>query len=145
MALFGKKKAVEAKVEEEVTTKKVAATKTTKAKTAAPKKAKTVSTDTAVKAVKEETKTVGKNPYSYRITEKATTLADKNVYVLNIPKTENKTELKKTLEAKYKVTVLKINIVNSPKKEKVSRGRYGMRGGGKKAYVTLKAGDSIVL
>lgn len=143
MALFGKKK-TETKVEE-VEAKKIS-TKATKVKAVkATKVAKEVSTDTPAKAVKEETKTVGKNPYSYRITEKATTLADKNVYVLNIPKTENKTELKKTLEAKYKVTVLKINIVNSPKKEKVTKGRYGMRGGGKKAYITLKAGDSIVL
>jgi ribosomal protein L23 len=141
MALFGKKKSTDA---EAMADKEVKA-KAKKPAAAKAKAGKEVSTDTSVKAVKEETKTVGKNPYSYRITEKATTLADKNVYVLNIPKTENKTELKKTLEAKYKVTVLKINIVNSPKKEKVSRGRYGMRGGGKKAYVTLKAGDSIVL
>jgi large subunit ribosomal protein L23 len=86
-----------------------------------------------------------KNDYSYRITEKATKLSDKNVYVLNIPKTENKTELKKVLQAKYKVNVLSINIVNTPKKAKVSRGHKGMKGGGKKAYITLKAGDSIVL
>ena len=135
MALFGKKKTEETKTEE--APKKVKAVKTVKTK-------KEVSKDTPVKAVKEETK-VEANKYSYRITEKATRLADKNVYVLNIPKTENKTELKKTLESKYKVTVLRINIVNSPKKEKVTKGRYGMRGGGKKAYITLKAGDSIVL
>jgi ribosomal protein L23 len=49
------------------------------------------------------------------------------------------------LQKKYKVTVLSINIVNSPKKTIVSRGRYGVKGGGKKAYITLAAGQSIVL
>jgi large subunit ribosomal protein L23 len=144
MALFGKKKTVEAKVEDakEVKTSKA---KTTKAKTTKKEKA-TAPSDTKVSATpSKEGESVQKNQYSYRITEKATKLADKNVYVLNIPKTENKTELKKVLESKYKVNVLKINIVNSPKKEKVTKGRYGMRGGGKKAYITLKAGDSIVL
>ncbi len=135
MALFGKKKVVDAEIVEEVKTKKVAVKKTETKEVKTPK----------AKAVKATSEVEVKNDYSYRITEKATKLSDKNVYVLNIPKTENKTELKKVLETKYKVTVLKINIVNSPKKEKVTKGRYGMRGGGKKAYITLKAGDSIVL
>lgn len=158
MALFGRKKKVEAEVVEEVKTKKVATkeTKETKTKAAKPavtkakasKKEKAVES-TEVKAVKAKSEVaapvVGKSDYSYRITEKATRLADKNVYVLNVPKSINKISLKKDLQTKYKVTVLGINMVNSPKKEKVSRGRYGMRGGGKKAYITLKAGDSIVL
>ncbi len=85
------------------------------------------------------------NKLSYRITEKATNLSAKNVYVLNVSKDTNKTELKKELAKKYKVTVLGIRMINSPKKLKVSRGRLGFKGGGKKAYITLKAGDSIVL
>lgn len=99
-----------------------------------------------ISAKKEEVvETTEKSDYSYRITEKATRLSDKNVYVLNVPKTANKTELKKGLQKKYKVTVLAINIVNSPKKHKAYKGRMGMRAGGKKAYITLKAGESIVL
>lgn len=144
MAIFGKKKKTEDKVEEaqEVkTTKKTAVKKTTKAKTEKAVEEKTP----AVKAVKEEAKVEGKGDYGYRITEKATRLADKNVYVLNVPKTINKTQLKTDLQKKYKVTVLNINIVNSPKKDKFYRGKWGTRGGGKKAYITLKAGDSIVL
>jgi ribosomal protein L23 len=65
--------------------------------------------------------------------------------VLNVPKETNKIILKADLEKKYKVKVLAINIVNSPKKKKAYRGRLGLRGGGKKAYITLKAGDSIVI
>lgn len=150
MALFGRKKKTEDKVEEvkEVKAKKTAAKSETKATKAPAKKASKKTEETtpvkAVKATKEEVSTE-KSAYGYRITEKATRLADKNVYVLNVPKSTNKTELKKDLEKKYKVTVLGINIVNTAKKEKFYRNKWGMRGGGKKAYITLKAGDSIVL
>lgn len=155
--IFGKKKKAESKVEEvkeTKATKKVTAKSETKATKAPAKKVSTkkeakkeVATEStpAVKAKKEEVVATGKSDYAYRITEKATRLADKNVYVLNVPKTINKIELKKDLETKYKVTVLNINIVNSAKKEKIIRGKWGSKGGGKKAYITLKAGDSIVL
>lgn len=152
MALFGRKKnpATPEATQDEAKASKVVKTKVEKtAKPAAKKVSKketTTETSTpAVKAVKEEVVATGKSDYGYRITEKATRLADKNVYVLNVPKTINKTFLKKDLETKYKVTVLGINMVNSPKKHKAYKGRMGMRGGGKKAYITLKAGDSIVL
>lgn len=161
MALFGRKKKVEAEVVEEVKAPKKAATKDTKeTKTKAEKPAKKVSakketkTETADVPAKAKAPTADapaeKSDYKYRITEKATRLADKNVYVLNVPKTANKIALKKDLETKYKVTVLAINVVNSPKKnfKKNTRNgglQVGSKGGGKKAYITLKAGDSIVL
>lgn len=147
MAIFGRKKKTEEVVEEVKAPK--AATKTAK-KTVAKKVSKKetekeVKTEVAkVDSPKEETKNV-KSDLSYRITEKATRLSDKSVYVLNVPKNINKISLKKDLEKKYKVTVLSINIVNSPKKTKIYKGRLGVRGGGKKAYITLKAGESIVL
>ncbi len=147
MALFSKKQPTDKPEdirhaeESKKVTKKVADKKpVTKTATKAVSAKKSKTSDKAV-----ETKVEGKSDYSYRITEKATRLADKNVYVLNIPKTSNKTELKKVLETKYKVKVVSINIVNSPKKAKMYRGKLGQKGGGKKAYITLKAGDSIVL
>jgi large subunit ribosomal protein L23 len=130
MGLFSRKKTVEAEVVE----------KTTKAKTAK----KSAKTETKAE-VKTENAVAAKSNYSYRITEKATKLSDKNVFVLNVPNTTNKTELKKELIKKYKVTVLGINMVNIAKKAKNYRGRPGMKGGGKKAYITVKAGESIVL
>ena len=139
MALFGRKKAVEAEVVEE----KVAPKKATKTATAKATKAKKESTAKA--EVSTDVKSETTNKLSYRITEKATNLSGKNVYVLNVSKDTNKTELKKELKNKYKVTVLGIRMINSPKKLKVSRGRLGFKGGGKKAYITLKAGESIVL
>jgi large subunit ribosomal protein L23 len=144
--LFGKKKKTEEKVEDKkvetkTATKKAPAKKAVKTKTT---KAKSIEAAPVVKETTDANATV-KSKFSYRITEKATKLSDKNVFVLNVPKEVNKTELKKDLEKNYKVTVLEINIVNSPKKAKFYRGRFGVRGGGKKAYVTVKAGDSIVL
>ena len=150
MALFGRKKKTADDAEAKATAKTAKEEKVVKEKKAKTTVKKTTKAKTEeVKAVKpdsaEATTGNGRSEYSYRITEKATRLADKNVYVLNIPKTINKTQLKLDLEKKYKVTVLNINIVNSPKKVKFNRGKKGTRGGGKKAYITLKAGGSIVL
>jgi large subunit ribosomal protein L23 len=133
--LFGRKK--KAEIVEEKTTKK------TTAKKSAPKKVEKVAKTEAKTEVVKNTDV--KSKYSYRITEKATKMSDKNVFVLNVPKETNKIELKKELVKKYKVTVLGIRMVNIAKKAKVYRGRAGHRGGGKKAYVTVKAGESIVL
>jgi large subunit ribosomal protein L23 len=144
MALFGRKKKTEEKVEETKEIKKVSKSSTKKTS----KKDEGANKDVlAVKsqATKEGASTKEKSDYSYRITEKATRLSEGNVFVLNVPKDINKTQLKLDLEKKYKVTVLNINVVNSPKKAKTYKGRLGYRGGGKKAYITLKAGDSIVL
>jgi large subunit ribosomal protein L23 len=82
---------------------------------------------------------------SYRITEKAARLGNTNTYVFNLETDINKIELKKELEATYKVQVLSINVINTKTKKVFSRGRFGVKGGGKKVYVTLKKGDAIVL
>ncbi len=143
MGLFSRKdkaETEEVKVKAKTETKKATtkkATNTTKAKAEVVEVAKKDADTTAT--------TTAKSAYSYRITEKATKMSDKNVFVLNVPNSTNKTELKKELVKKYKVTVLGINIVKSPKKAKVIRGRIGYTGGGKKAYVKVAAGQSIVL
>ena len=96
-----------------------------------------------VKAEVKEVKPVSK--LGYRITEKAARLGDKNTYVFNVLVDVNKTDLKKELEKAHKVKVLSINVVNTKAKKIFSRGRFGVKSGGKKVYVTLKKGDSIVL
>lgn len=102
----------------------------------AKKKAEKKSEEKVVKA---------KAGYSYRVTEKAAKLTDTNTLVLNVLNGKNKTEIKKELEAKYKVNILGIRIVNTKPKKIMSRGRMGVKGGGKKAYITLAKGESIVL
>ncbi len=78
-----------------------------------------------------------------RITEKAALLNGANAYTFNVEGAANKTELKKQIEAVYKVKPLAINVMNMPKKKVFIRGKWGVKGGGKKVVVFLKKGDSI--
>lgn len=91
------------------------------------------------------TTSVAPKTMSYRITEKAARMGNNNTYVFNLLTDVNKIDLKKQLEKTYKVTVESINVINTKTKKVFSRGRFGVKGGGKKVYVTLKEGDSIVL
>ena len=78
-----------------------------------------------------------------RITEKASMLMEKNIYVFDIPVSATKTEVKKAVSSMYKVRPVKIAILKVPRKSVFIRGRQGFKPGGKKAYVYLKKGDKI--
>lgn len=79
-----------------------------------------------------------------RITEKAATSAEaNNVYTFEVAQSANKTELKKAIFVLYKVKPVKINILTIPRKEIMSKGKAGVKSGGKKALVYLKKGDKI--
>ena len=78
-----------------------------------------------------------------RVTEKASFATEQNVYTFNITESANKTEIKKVIFALYKVHPVKVNILNIPKKHIISKGKKGVRGGGRKAFVYLKTGDKI--
>jgi large subunit ribosomal protein L23 len=82
-----------------------------------------------------------------RITEKATFLLDAKhpVYTFVVAPATNKIEIKKAIQTLYKVTPLKINIVNLPAKNLIRRGKKGTKSAMKKALVFLKAGDKIEL
>jgi large subunit ribosomal protein L23 len=81
-----------------------------------------------------------KNP---RITEKASYSVERDVYTFDVMPGANKTEIGKEIFALYKVKPVKINILAVPRKKIMSRGKEGMKGGGKKALVYLKKGDKI--
>jgi large subunit ribosomal protein L23 len=82
-----------------------------------------------------------KNP---RVTEKGSYALEQNVYVFDVVKNANKTEIKKAVFALYKVNPVKVNVLPVTKKKVVSRrGKEGTRGGGRKAFVYLKKGDKI--
>ena len=85
-------------------------------------------------------KTIIKNP---RITEKASFAQEQNVYTFNISAGANKTEIKKAIFALYKVKPIRVNVLSVPKKSIMSKGKAGVRGGGRKALVYLKTGDKI--
>ena len=121
MALFGKKKNTDKGV-------------TTPAATAAP-----------VREVRGGgVRDVLKNP---RITEKATMHSDAGVYTFDVTAGATKRDILKAVRVLYSVSPRKVAIVSIPKKWKrnMRTGKKGMQGGGKKAYVYLKKGETITI
>jgi large subunit ribosomal protein L23 len=84
--------------------------------------------------------TIIKNP---RITEKASFASEQDVYTFDISTSANKTEIKKAIFALYKVHPVKVNVLAVPRKKTMSKGKAGVRGGGRKAFVYLKKGEKI--
>jgi large subunit ribosomal protein L23 len=80
----------------------------------------------------------------YLTTEKNTVLKDsENVYVFEVARRANKKTVKSAVEQIFNVHVVDVNMAVAPHKPK-RLGRYaGRRSGYKKAYVRLKAGESI--
>ncbi len=87
-----------------------------------------------------------------RMSEKAYQQSVLNqTYVFTVPTTANKYEIKKTVEEKYGVGVVDVNVVvqNGKKARSIRLGNRkarpieGKRSDVKKAYVRLKDGDSI--
>jgi len=80
-----------------------------------------------------------------RITERAVIGHEKGVYVFDVAPDANKKQIEAAVRALYKVEPRKVNIVTLPYKRKrnARTGQYGMAGGGKKAYVYLKEGETI--
>lgn len=79
-----------------------------------------------------------------RISEKSARLAEAGKYVFNVLRKTNKVQVKKAIEAAYKVKVTKVNIINNEGKHRVYGRTSGKMSDFKKAIVTLKKGDKIV-
>lgn len=86
-----------------------------------------------------------------RISEKAYGLSQNgNTYVFQVPADANKLSIAFAVSAQFKVTVTNVNITNLKGKTKrtVKRGgraTTGTRCDIKKAYVTLKDGDTVAI
>jgi large subunit ribosomal protein L23 len=79
------------------------------------------------------------------ITEKATILRESNKYTFRVHSKANKVQIRQAIEGIFGVGVESVHTIKVPSKPK-RQGLYaGRRAGWKKAYVTLKAGDSIDL
>lgn len=77
------------------------------------------------------------------ITEAATRLAEMNKYVFKVDLKASKSQIKKSIEELYKVTVLSVRIINIPGKTR-NRGQVkGWKAGFKKAIITVKEGENI--
>jgi len=79
------------------------------------------------------------------VTEKATILSEQNKTVFKVHSGANKNSIKKNIEKLFKVTVIKVNIINTKKKQKIKKGKLSNKPGYKKAIITLKKGQSIDL
>jgi large subunit ribosomal protein L23 len=79
------------------------------------------------------------------ITEKATILSEQNKTVFKVHSGANKKSIKKNIEKLFKVTVIKVNILNQKRKKKIKQGKLSIKPGYKKAIITLKKGQSIDL
>lgn len=80
-----------------------------------------------------------------RITEKAVSMSERNVYTFNVRPTATKYAVRGAIKALYNVTPVKVNIVNKKpaKRTKGFQGKTVHEKGMKKAYVYLKKGDTI--
>ncbi|MCX7879331.1 MAG: 50S ribosomal protein L23 [Ignavibacteria bacterium] len=83
------------------------------------------------------------------ITEKAMRLGDKRQYVFEVDPNANKLQIKKAIEELFEVNVVSIRTVRVKGKIRLRWTRRGVHRGKtplrKKAYVTLKEGQSIEL
>ena len=81
------------------------------------------------------------------LTEKATLLADSlNKYVFRVNPRANKLQIKLAVERLFKKTVVRVNTCNYAGKKKRERtAAFGRKAHWKKAIVTLKSGDKIIL
>ncbi len=137
MALFRVKKNTEEKVDE--------------------KKQDSIQQDTAATTKKADTKTTVVEGVDYnrdissvllnvRVTEKATFANEKGAYVFDISPRATKRDVAEAIKALYKVTPRQVNIAKIPSKRvrvRSQRNAFGVKSGGKKAYVYLKKGDTI--
>ena len=78
-----------------------------------------------------------------RITEKSGILSQGGVYTFEVAKGANKPTIAQAVKALYKVTPVKVTVINLPSRNVVVRGKRGVQSGMRKAVVTLKKGDKI--
>jgi large subunit ribosomal protein L23 len=103
-------------------------------------------TEKTKKAAASATFDIGRVILNPHITEKAAVKTGDNVYVFEVSIRATKQEVAKAINALYKVTPRKVNMVRfAPRKvaQRSRKGPMGTRSGMKKAYVYLKKEDKI--
>ncbi len=79
------------------------------------------------------------------ITEKGTVQMELGKYVFDVLPKATKPEIKAAIESLFDVTVTKVNTLTLPRKKRRVGRFMGYKAQYKRAIVTLKEGDSIVL
>ena len=80
-----------------------------------------------------------------KISEKAIYMAERGIFIFEVPSSANKIEVKKAVEEAFKVNVVDVNIVIAKGKLKMFKRMPGRQRDTKKAMVKLKAGQTIAL
>ncbi|MDB5178354.1 MAG: Ribosomal protein [Patescibacteria group bacterium] len=80
-----------------------------------------------------------------KISEKAIGLAERGIYVFEVPTDTNKIEVAKAVEVAFKVDVTDVNMIITKGKSKRFKQIKGRQKDIKKAMVKVKAGQSITL
>ena len=79
-----------------------------------------------------------------RITEKSGIMSESlNIYTFEVSKNSSKDSVEKEIKTLYKVTPVKIRMINLPAKAVFVKGKNGTKPAIKKALVYLKKGDKI--
>lgn len=107
--------------------------------------------ETSVAPVGETSKSVNQHPkyagsviVRPHITEKAALKAEvARAYTFEVTSKATKTNIVAAVKELYKVTPVKVHMVNLPTKTVFARGKRGSTSGVRKAYVFLKEGDKI--
>jgi len=149
MALFGSKKNKEAKEQKDSLSPR---TPSLLARNAAPSRA-----SRAPKVSPKENPSTPSVPAIHRgqhhdiiirprITEKSGIMSENSsIYTFEVRKNANKPMIAQAIKALYKVTPMKVRIVNLPAKRVLVRGKRGTSNGVKKAMIYLKKGEKINL
>ncbi|MBU6231268.1 MAG: 50S ribosomal protein L23 [Patescibacteria group bacterium] len=148
MAIFGFKKRKDEKLEQGAEAAKAVADKKSPAKGAKKQKAAVQSGSktkaVAVPKLKVVEETVAASVVIRpRVTEKSGLLSQSNVYTFEVNKDANKASVAKAIKAIYKVTPVKVAMINTPMKNVFVKGKKGTVAGMRKALVTVKAGEKI--
>jgi large subunit ribosomal protein L23 len=77
------------------------------------------------------------------ISEKSARLAETSSYVFEVAQDATKADVKAAVEELFSVQVESVNVVNVKGKAKTFRFRAGHRSDWRKAYVRLRAGQTI--
>src|SRR3990170_1282369 len=81
------------------------------------------------------------------LSEKAYKQMEKGIYTFLVDKRSTKSQIAKQISSQFAVDAIKVNITNvAPKSKRIARSRKQVKtGGGKKAIVYLKAGQTIAM
>lgn len=77
------------------------------------------------------------------VSEKDHIISANNQYVFIVAQKATKNEVKKEVESRFNVHVLKVNVLNRKGKPKQWRGKQGIQKKIRKAIITVKTGEKI--